>query len=67
MKRYVITDTSGVVDTKLLIPHLECYVEQFGRLYAEQISGYMIDLGRIIAETDSVEDLDYDIYKIKSI
>ena len=67
MKRYVITDASGVVDTSILIPHLECYVEQFGRLYAEQISGYMIDLGRIIAETESIENLDYDIYKIKSI
>lgn len=67
MKRYVITDTSGVVDTKVLIPHLECYVEQFGRLYAEQISGYMIDLGRIIAATDSLEGVDYDIYKTKLI
>lgn len=62
MKRYVITDMSGVIDTRILIPHLECYIEHSGKLYAEQISGHMLDLGKIVAAVDSLDDLDDDTY-----
>jgi hypothetical protein len=58
MKRWVMTTDCPCVDTKKLIPHLECYVEKDGNLYAEQISGQLINLGKILLESDSLSEVE---------
>ena len=65
MKRYVRTTDFINIDTKLLIPHLECYLEKDGHLFAEQINGQLIDLGKILLESDSptgVEGYDQSVF-----
>lgn len=57
MKRFVQVKNSKVVDTMLLIPHVECYLEKDGRLYVEYILGDLVDLGKIIKEADTLEEL----------
>lgn len=52
MKRYVRTTDYVFIDTHLLIPHLECYLKKDDHLFAEQINGQLIDLGKILFETD---------------
>ena len=58
MKRYVKTTEFVCIDTKQLIPHLECYLKKNDRLLAEQIDGRMIDLGRILLESDSLTEVE---------
>lgn len=53
-----MTSDCSCVDTKKLIPHLECYIEKNGHLYAEQISGQLIDLGKILLESDSLAEVE---------
>ena len=65
MKRYVRTTDCLLIDTHQLIPHLECYLKKEDHLYAEQINGQLIDLGRIIQESDSrteVEGYDQSVF-----
>jgi hypothetical protein len=57
MKRFVQVKNSKVVDTMLLIPHVECYLKQDGRLFVEYILGDIVDLGKIVKEADTLEEL----------
>ena len=57
MKRFVQVKNSKVIDTMLLIPHVECYLEENGRLYVEYILGDIVDLGKIVKQADSLEEL----------
>lgn len=58
MKRYVKTTKYVCIDTRDMIPHLECYLEQNGHLIAEQINGYTIDLGEILLASDSLAEVE---------
>ena len=57
MKRFVQVKNSKVIDTMLLIPHVECYLNLDGRLVVEYISGDLYDLGKIVKEADTLEEL----------
>lgn len=56
-KRFVQVKNSKVVDTMLLIPHVECYVEIDGRLICEYIDGTQVDLGLIVKQADTLKEL----------
>lgn len=59
MKQFIKTTKYICVDTKQLIPHLECYIiKENNHLYAEQITGQHIDLGKIIKMSDIKEDIE---------
>lgn len=58
MKQFIKTNWYTCVDTKEMIPHLECYViKEDNHLYAEQINGQHIDLGKIIQMSNKKEDI----------
>lgn len=58
MKQFIKTTEYKFIDTKQMIPHLECYlIKEDNHLYAEQISGHHIDMGKIIKMSDTKEDI----------
>ena len=57
MKRYIKTDKYKCIDTHKLVPHMECYIIKDNKLYVEQISGHIFDLGTIIIMKDNNENM----------
>lgn len=62
LKRYIQVKNSKIIDTTLILPHIECYFvleEGCGKpnkLYAEMILGEDYYLGEIVKETDNLQD-----------
>ena len=46
-----------VIDTSLLIPHLECYLIEENKLYCENIDGTVYLLGDIIETSDVISNM----------
>lgn len=46
-----------VIDTKLMIPHVECYLIEDNKLYSESIDGIIYCLGDIIKQGNSIEEV----------
>ena len=57
LKRFVKVKNGKVIDTMLLLPHVECYLKEDEKLYCEQIDGSLIYLGIIVKEADTLEGL----------
>ena len=57
LKRFIQVKNGKVIDTMLLLPHVECYFKENGKLYCEQIDGSNIYLGIIVKESDTLEGL----------
>ena len=58
LKRFIKVKNSKVIDTSLLLPHVECYFENDGKLYVEQIDGSEIYLGHIVKQSNLLKDLE---------
>lgn len=58
IKKYIQVLSGKVVDTSLILPHTECYVVIDDKLYAEQIDGSEVYLGKIVHESDRLSDLE---------
>lgn len=52
MSQYFILDTGKIIDTGVLLPHVECYLVMSGNLVIEYIDGYQSCLGKIVGEFD---------------
>lgn len=54
MKRYVVTEKYGVIDTKdtKKYRHIECFKEEDGQLLAEDMSGHIYNYAEIIDQFD---------------
>lgn len=63
MKRFIQVKNGKIIDTSLLIPHVECYLDDDGLLYVEYIDGNKTYLGKIIREEDHIEDFSKEIQK----
>lgn len=57
LARYILLDNDKVIDTTKIYPHTECYLECSGYLYVEFLDGTEHSLGKIIVESDSIEDI----------
>ena len=60
VNRYIKVSDRGfekVIDTKLMIPHVECYLIEDNKLYSESIDGIIYCLGEIVKQSDSIEDV----------
>lgn len=60
MPKYIkILDTSGekLVDTSILIPHLECYLIKDNQLYFESTDGIEYFLGNVLDTYDTLEQI----------
>ena len=62
LKRYIKVLNGKIIDTTLLMPHVECYyVEEekdCNKLYVEDIYGNACYLGKIVAETNEMSELE---------
>lgn len=57
-KRFVKVKSGKVIDTTLLLPHVECYLKENGKLYVEYtLDGSTMYLGQIVCESDTLEEL----------
>lgn len=62
LKRYIQVKNSKVIDTSLVLPHMECYfIEEnddnnIHKLFIETVLGEECYLGEIIRETDDLKD-----------
>ncbi len=57
LKRYVEVLNGKIVDTTLLLPHVECYYIEDEKLYVEHIDGSTCYLGKVIRETNNLSEL----------
>lgn len=62
MKRFIKVKNGKVVDTSLLLQHVECYdtdIDEDGvkRLFVEQIDGSRYYLGIVVSESDDYRTL----------
>lgn len=57
LKRYIEVLNGKVVDTTLLLPHVECYYVEDEKLYVEHIDGTTFYLGKIMRESNELSDL----------
>lgn len=57
LKRYVKVLNSKIVDTTLLLPHVECYFIEDDKLFVENIDGSDYYLGKVVIESDNIDDL----------
>lgn len=57
LKRYVEVLNGKVIDTTLLLPHVECYYIEDDKLYVEHIDGTTFYLGKVVRETNDLVDL----------
>jgi hypothetical protein len=57
LKRYIEVLNGKVIDTTLLLPHVECYYVNDGKLYVEHTDGTNFYLGKIVKETNDLVDL----------
>ena len=55
VKRYYRLSNNKIVDTSVILPHTECYFEKGGSLFAEQLDGSEVNLGKIIESGDSIK------------
>lgn len=65
LKRYVEVLNGKIVDTTLLLPHVECYFIEDDKLFVEHTDGSTCYLGKVIRETNDISDLvqDYTVTK----
>ena len=60
LKRYIQVKNSKIIDTSLVLPHIECYFvleeNDSKKLYVETILGEEYYLGEIIRETNELKD-----------
>ena len=54
VKRYYVLANNRLVDTSVILPHTECYLEKDGSLFAEQLDGSEVNLGKIVESGDSI-------------
>ena len=57
LKRYIEVLNGKVIDTSLLLPHVECYFIEDDKLYVEHIDGSTFYLGKVIRETNDLAEL----------
>lgn len=57
LKRYVEVLNGKVIDTTLLLPHVECYYIEDNKLYVEHTDGTTFYLGKVARETDNLAEL----------
>ena len=57
LKRYVEVLNGKIVDTTLLLPHVECYYIEDDKLYVEHTDGTTFYLGKVIRETNELSEL----------
>jgi len=62
MKRFVKVKNGKVIDTSLLLQHVECYEidtdeDGVSRLFVEQIDGSRYYLGTVVSESDDYHTL----------
>lgn len=57
LKRYVEVKNGKVIDTTLLLPHVECYFIEDEKLYVESIIGDETYLGHIVKESNDLKDM----------
>lgn len=50
-------DCVKVIDTTILIPHMECYLVENNNLFSESIDGIVSFLGTIISEGNTVTNM----------
>lgn len=55
MDRFIKTERYECIDTSIIIPHHECYLEEYGCLISEQINGSKINLGEIKCSCNNYE------------
>lgn len=67
VKRYIKVLSGKIVDTSLLLPHVECYLTEDSKLYVESIDGIETYLGKIVSETNNLEDLVNDVDQCQQI
>jgi hypothetical protein len=56
-RRYIRILNGGLVDTKLILPNVECYYTFDNKLYVEFIDGTDHYVGKIVLETDDLSDV----------
>ena len=57
LKRYVEVLNGKVIDTTLLLPHVECYYVEDEKLYVEHTDGSSFYLGKVVRETNELAEL----------
>lgn len=57
LKRYVEVLNGKVIDTTLLLPHVECYFIEDEKLYVEHTDGSTFYLGKVMRETNDLSEL----------
>ena len=57
LKRYVEVLNGKIIDTTLLLPHVECYFIEDDKLFVEHIDGSTCYLGKVVKETDDLAEL----------
>ena len=57
LKRYVEVLNGKVIDTTLLLPHVECYFIEAEKLYVEHTDGSTFYLGKVMRETNDLSEL----------
>lgn len=68
LKRYVKVLNGKVIDTTLLLPHVECYfieeeVTGEHKLFVEHTDGTEFYLGKVVLETNEISELSETIVK----
>ena len=57
LKRYVEVLNGKVIDTTLLLPHVECYYIDDNKLFVEHTDGTNFYLGKVVRETNDLVEL----------
>lgn len=57
LKKYVEVLNGKVIDTTLLLPHVECYYIEDDKLFVEHTDGSTFYLGKVMRETNDLSDL----------
>lgn len=57
LKRYIQVLNRKIVDTTLLLPHVETYYVKDSKLFVETVDGNEYYLGLIVRESDNLDDL----------
>lgn len=58
LNRYIRVLNGKIIDTTLLLPHVECYFITDNKLYVEYIDGTYTYLGQVVVETNDLSKLD---------
>jgi hypothetical protein len=53
-KRYIKVQEEKIIDTAAPVPHTECYFIINGILFAENIDGTNVMIGKIVEQSDEV-------------